>query len=431
MGLGRALIITFAFTLLEHWVEEGPLGRKLQSAVYELLHSRMPVEREAALPIVLVDISDLPAVGAAGTALRFTPRPELQAMIERLASARKIKTNSPVAIGVDIDLSPETNGFIAPGSIQLFNLCLGLSSNSPPLPVVLGVHRMASYGPRAWLARESYGKLAAAISREGGPVAERMPVEFQFGQKEKLPGFAWSLAEAYKGAGHQTPSRLWWRWLTDQSEKRQPIEELSEIQADEFHVNYSRHQEIATNIISYTNLLSPAADLGALAERLQDKIVIIGDASVSTFNDTGFLPGHGKNVPGVFIHASAIETLLHSPLRLPKFGVGLAFNLVLTTFTFCLITWASLRRSKRGPVSTLPLSSTMAILSALLYALLALLLARYGLLMLNVLAVCAAIPIHFLIDVFVEANRWKAMTRVAKPGELLEVMTTPETEDNE
>ena len=180
------------------------VGREFRLTGYRLIQHRLSSTLSEPLPVTVVDISDLEPELVPGTNSKVTPRPELQRMLGLIGD------QGPSTIAIDIDFSPDENGWIDPvHDPQFFEACLNLkSSGDRYIPVYLGVNRAEVLGPESWLGNERYEPLAASmiIPRD----ARKMITELQVpGSPKPLLSLATRLADAYRG---QRSTPFWARW---------------------------------------------------------------------------------------------------------------------------------------------------------------------------------------------------------------------------
>jgi CHASE2 domain-containing sensor protein len=83
-----------------------------------------------------------------------------------------------------------------------------------------------------------------------------------------------------------------------------------EFSVSEFLIDYAPlEQLIAQRVIA-----DRAADVARQADRIAGRIVLVGRAAPGRTTDQFNVPGRGMPVPGIFLHASAVYTLLQAPL---------------------------------------------------------------------------------------------------------------------
>ena len=151
----KGLFFIALVLIIETGVEWTTFGKQLKLMSYNLLQLQLSSDR---VPITIVDISDLePQVfNLEGRSGKATPRDSLRQMIEAIAD------QEPRAIGVDIDFSPDDDGYIHPRDPEFFQYCLDVSKRKG-VPVFLGIRRTISRPPSEWLGSEKYRGLAANI----------------------------------------------------------------------------------------------------------------------------------------------------------------------------------------------------------------------------------------------------------------------------
>jgi CHASE2 domain-containing sensor protein len=292
---------------VKHVIEHFPLGEQMKMMGYNFLQARLSSESP---PVTIVDITNLPpkTVDIDGEKVTATPRESLQQMIEAIAE------HHPEAIGVDIDFSPDEGRYILPTDPEFFRFCLDLQDKKD-VPVFLGVNRTIA-GPAAeWLGSREFEPLAANIlvPRE----SKRMLSVLQVGDgklKRYRPSRSMSalLADAY-GEGEISAVGQWIHQLLIHFNllKKFSNEELrSDLSIKDFLVDYSSLASLESERIKYPDDFKVSLN----RKTFEDKIVLIGDATLGEAADTFVIPGRNEPVPGIFLHASAAYTLIKAPL---------------------------------------------------------------------------------------------------------------------
>ena len=311
------------------------MGQEFQLTSYKLIQHRLSSAPSKPLPVTIVDVSDLEPKLVPGTDSKATPRRELQQMLEAIAA------QNPSAIAIDIDFSPDENGWIDPvHDPQFFESCLTLKSPSDRhIPVYLGVNRAQLLGPQFWLGDERYEPLAASmiIPRD----ARKMITELQVaGSPEPLLSLATRLADAYRrqqsvpswARSGQSLGLLQSVWRSD----------LHGIRVNEFVIDYSPRLLLQKETIRYRQLQTLDSDQAR--ERFWHKMVIVGAAELDKTTDVFSVMDQAT--PGTIIIASAAYTLVQStPLyELTTFG-NVLITLALSAAVFLLIGGLCLDRS--------------------------------------------------------------------------------------
>ncbi|HEV7373964.1 MAG TPA: CHASE2 domain-containing protein [Pyrinomonadaceae bacterium] len=293
----HGLLVTVCLVLLKIYIEHLPIGHKLELLAGELLQDQLSAVDEDKLPVVVVDISKMRG-GKAGEA---TPRDQLKALTEAIAREH------PRAIAIDIDFSPDGQGWIVDDDDQFFDHCLWLKKMRG-VPIFLGVHRTMAEPAYVWLGAEEYQGLAVALIAY--PDTTRLPLWMQVKGETRLPTLSTALAEAYRGGRLPEPPKLI-RWAIETRTERHADTDYSSgpqlIMANAL-VNYSKLEAIK---LSTLPIISPEsiAESGRL---FKDKMVIIGDVDKAT--ERYNVIGREETVPGVYLHACAAYTLVKEPL---------------------------------------------------------------------------------------------------------------------
>jgi len=305
------LIIIALVIFLKVRAEETTTGQWLRLATYDLLQQQLAAGGTAAPAVTVLDLSALPGPES-GEAV--TPRPALQRLVDAVARHR------PRAIGVDIDFSlpgerekPSTQDraslttafssgawacrFTSASSGARQGRRIGGWETSAtgdwPQPIAVAKER-----------RPSEGELPATTSGDGGETggAEQgvrsVPLWIR---AEEAGATCPSLAAALAGRrpeGEGAAPGL--RWLV---EGYADLEVKGAFASRDVLVDYSDLDRLETGAVH-------DLDLGALRDRgdaFTGKVVLLGDLSGG---DNLVVPARRRPVPGVLVHACAVETLL-------------------------------------------------------------------------------------------------------------------------
>ncbi len=294
------LAITASLVLLQVVVGHREFGKQLEQMTYSMLQVRMLSSSGwRDLPVTVVDISGLTPVPiqSAGKTELATPRGPLLDLVEAVAQQR------PRAIGIDLDFSPTTHGYVTPSDHGFLESLLKIRGQGTP--VYVGIYDSVVLCPKRWLGEEQFQPLAAYISvpkPEGREPSRRM-VEWVWpaGVSERCDSLAYALVHT-----EQAPIPRLWRWgVRRADEKKKP-----KFSASDFLVDYGPLESLMSQRL-------PADNAGALINqrsRIAGKIVLLGRASPGQSTDQFNIPGRGMPVPGVYLHATAAYTLLEAPL---------------------------------------------------------------------------------------------------------------------
>jgi hypothetical protein len=299
-------------------VEQTVFGKQLQLMSYNLLQLQLSSEH---IPVTIVDISDLEPqdFSLEGRTGRATPREPLREMIAAIAEQQ------PMAIGVDIDFSPDENGFVHPHDPDFFQFCLDIQEETG-IPVFLGIVRTVGGSPASWLGNEKYQGLAAniIIPRDSRrmvhliTMSEELPPGGVLNQSMPSRAMSLALAAAYGREARETSG--WLRrihafsigWLT----RLAAIEKVSErrlgpgLAVEDFLVDFSPLESIEPLRTINPTILRDASQ----RKRFEGKVVLLGDATLGKATDTFLVPGRQDPYPGIFLHASAAYTVIKAPL---------------------------------------------------------------------------------------------------------------------
>lgn len=336
-ALGSALVAALLIGV-QSCVEHTDAGEQLELATYAWLQHRL--KSNTSPPIVVVDISRIrpESITGAQNGEEATPRGKLLELLTDLTA------HAPLAIGVDIDFSPELEGRvpITPDDFTFFEDCLRLNRDRK-VPIYLGVQRTLSLPRESWLGRPAYQDLAAGI------LAPKKHLEMMVGCVERNGdtcqnhSLAARLAKQLNDAGFgpgasggSPPSRLLER-ITDHR--------LTDgFYAGLFPVDYGELHELTSKAHTM-----PSSEIREHGEFVRGKVVLLGDATPEHGADTFVVPGESEPITGVYVHASAVYTLALAPLytfRSPWL-IDAALALMLIAI-LSAVQWA-FRRSSREP----------------------------------------------------------------------------------
>jgi hypothetical protein len=401
---------------------------------YEWLHRGLAANPATPdLPLVIVDISKLQPVRDRETGVdggpAYTPRPALQQILEQVMSCGRPGGGGAVAIGFDLDFSPETNGYvIAPRqTYPFFDACL--RATQAGLPVYLGVRRLETFGPRAWLGGEEYAPLAVDISRPHSPVL-RMPYEYEFGADERpLPTLSRALASAYLTNPRvrlQSPPG-WLAWAAHPVTEISPLADIKTFRVSSYLVDFSLRRQVAAGAIDYLELTNAQPE--ALAARVSGKMVLIGDAASSHSQDTVSIPTEAEPIPGLFVHACGALTLAQSQIWELDHVLGVALTVALAFASIILIHATCNRFCDYGDVSPVAMNVLLTFgLTALLLGI-TWSLARFSRVMwLDAFAICLILLVHCMTEVFLASVNWYWL-RTHRSNRLAALVVRRESED--
>ncbi len=358
-----ALFVTLSFAFCNWGLEFTPIGRWLEFEAYDLLRAALPAFEREPLPIVVVDISELPS---------YVDRPTSRQMLQQLLE--KIADGEPAAIGIDIDFSPFANKRPSREDGEFFEFCTDIAQGkrpdgrqATPVPVVLGIDRMCFRSPEFWLGYRQYKGLAATISvrpkdtrriprwitgavygppeprpssKEGegshGSAVKGEKAEAHVGTR-RLPSMSEALAEAY---AHKLPAPNHFAWLLETMPADPANEhglqvggEEEEIDAPSLEgfryglslVNYSKLEELRREKI----VVNMQQGKPVICGNFKGKMVLLGDAELS---DIFTIPGPVEPIRGVFLHACGAYTFTRQPLYVFRPVVRTMLDIVLSLF---------------------------------------------------------------------------------------------------
>jgi len=298
-------------------VDQTQIAKDLELTGYALLQRQLSSDR---VPIYIVDISDLEVASfnIDGQTGKATPREPLRKIIEAVAAWK------PRAIGVDIDFSPDQNGYITPRDPEFFQSILDLRRKQN-MPIFLGIKRSEALRPAVWLGSEDYKALAASITiPKQDP--RKMPRWIPLSEHSECePPMSTIRADEHSKCGRTMSAGLadtfredhckfakwmlqgpWIKFIEHISERKLPG-----VEVPEFLVDYSPLDSLMGKQRLQTIKPVVIQDQG---RQLRSKVVLIGDGTLGKASDTFVIPGRPQPVPGIYLHASAAYTLAMAPL---------------------------------------------------------------------------------------------------------------------
>jgi CHASE2 domain-containing sensor protein len=290
-----SVILTIAILSLKWGFEHTEFGDDLRILAHKYLLQRLvSTQRASAAPIAIVDISDLEA----DCSNKATSREKLLKLINAIAKQR------PLAIGVDIDFSPNQQGYWTPDDPNFFQSCLDITSDKDnPVPVVLGIERAQEYEPIHWLGAIRYKDLAASIYL---PQKDTRKLWSWIKPKDHvIPTMAAALAQKISPATEDIPKGL--GWAVHQFDER---DLGGGYLVNEYIVDYSPLDSIEDRRLQTFQ----SEGIDAQPQLLNEKIVIIGNATLGKATDTFPVPVRQAPVPGIYLHACGAYTLATSHL---------------------------------------------------------------------------------------------------------------------
>jgi hypothetical protein len=268
----------------------------------------------------------------------ITNRVALRQLLQELAKV------SPPAIGIDVDFSPDDNGYVSPlEDPNFFAFCRCLAGpDGVRVPVFLGVGRQALSPSFRWLGEHKYWDLAAGImmpaytslvpqsvrhSRDESRAPERAADQPQYHESAsqcedkrtvaveperefELPSLSFALASA---ADQRVPKWLQWHFAgTERSkEKGVPGAEdytVSEVWLDNNLVSLARQRTVPAGNPDATPMLS-----SFVLKQARHKVVLIGDSNVGSEDVFSVIETKEPQAAGMYVHAAAVQTLLDKP----------------------------------------------------------------------------------------------------------------------
>ncbi len=348
----RALLHVYPTPLLavvlifvqSHWIEKSQYGEQLDEAGARLLQVRLRNPGGGRVdPVRIVDISSMapssPASVTEGASI--TDRDELKKYLGLVALA------GPTAIGIDVIFDPSPDGIVSRKDRDFLDYCLKLTGPRGPIPVRVGIYSTRALGPDRWLGDRRFGELWASILVPSeGPKLPTTSMIKHFAVKVGTgtvgaDSLSYSLfkvvrnkatdvcADACAAAGVSRRKfgvclHCHGPWLFADS---QPIE-TKVVQANWFLIDFGRLQEMIDRRIPAKNIASHLPDRDTNCDSnsnkdpnpkcdLVNKVVMIGRATPGQAFDSFVTTASSLSndpIPGVYLHAAAVETLMEAPL---------------------------------------------------------------------------------------------------------------------
>jgi hypothetical protein len=322
------MIVTVLLMLGIKYLEHTDFGQKFETITFEYLQRLLPSFSEE-MPSVVVDMSKIP-----GSKDQPTSREVLRQTLTAIVAQK------PAAVGVDVDFSPDVNGWIVDDDPKFFDFCLNLQQTSG-VSIYLGVYRTIGEKSDTWLGSSKYKDLAAALRAEDD--TKRLPRWLQAKDSdERLPMMSAALVKSYHPV-HTGPARSLSRTVEIFTNDSNGIERKGE---DKMLfgfalVNYSRLQQIRHE----TQLTIMPNSIAESGQRFERKIVILGDAAEA--EDHFNVPGHDEPVEGVYVLACAAYSLAVEPLYELNNGARLALDLAISILIMLRVEWLRSRYVKK------------------------------------------------------------------------------------
>jgi CHASE2 domain len=329
-----ALLFCVLMAAVATWFDHTSVGEEFSTFAYRVLQGRLTDSKEPK-DVTVVDISGLPPDQDS----QITPRGPLLTLIQEIAR------HNPKVIGVDIDFSPELiNGrlkFIdAEDPKTFFPSCQNLK---PPVHVYLGIYRTQHLSPDLWLGLPQYQPLAAALlvprtlKRSIWSLSEAKP---DSGEGPASPPRARTMNAALAASfGHLGEKESGWQQFRQHFFDLVLREQVADLHFNAFYINYSARKSLVERAIKlekddFSDQSSSLKDLmRRRREDLEGKVVLIGDLTKAEQEDVFQDPAKEEPIPGVLVHASAVNTLISSPLyAFPvqnQFGLDLIFSFLI------------------------------------------------------------------------------------------------------
>ena len=361
VGIG----VTFLIILVSQFLEASRFGEWLQGASYDFiqfkLRNKVPPKE---LPVVVVNIGELPGQKSGVEDGKPTPRQNLGEMLDALYEA------NAAAVAIYIDFSPDRGAAISPQDQKFLKKCADFQRTR--MPVFVGVRRRLDYPAAEWFEDEGFSSMAVNLAiPKGRPMLEsgaHDADESPTGVRQ-MPNAITLLSHRARGASRPPEPANGYASLRSLSSALAdsevtsnttpkvklhtplysadevffiPVEGGDEWKVEMFFVNFGALESIKENTIGAVD----GASILAHKSLFNKKLVILGDAGMDQA-DKHSVPDRHVAVPGVYIHASAVWTLTRNPIyNLTRVG-HVATDLF---FAVCLLVGVLKSEKKSGEV---------------------------------------------------------------------------------
>jgi CHASE2 domain-containing sensor protein len=307
------LLVTLLLVTGKMLLEKTVIGHRAEALTFEFLQGQLsPFNRKERLPVLVVDISQIPG----GKAGEITPRKPLAEIIEAIADQQ------PRAIAIDIDFSPDRQGWRTDNDPDFFDHCLKIREEKG-VPIFLGVNRTSRAPTDTWLGVPKYKELAVTIAARDNTTRMYRWIQAK-GNPERLRALSAALAESHPQTLPKPPQWLAWAIRTT-NEDAEPLDHSETGFAfSDMLVNYSKLEAIRKGTISTITSQSVREE----GTRFTKRLVILGDAE--EFTDAFCVTGRERPIAGVYLHACAAYTVVTEPLYEFKETVRLALDIILS-----------------------------------------------------------------------------------------------------
>lgn len=305
-GIGKSLLtgllVTFLLLFAKWLAEHTALCQSIQEASYSWLQSNLsPPKTLNDLGIVILDIRKLEytPVEVQGETFPLTPRKPLMELIETVVAQK------PAAVGVDIDFSPNKFGYSDLDDPKYFRRLMEISEQTK-VPIFLGINRSQNKRSDLWLGSPEFKSLAANID---SPENNRKMFAWT-GTDSAEQGLTMCMAlkNAVRPAENIPSQPL--SWFVSQVSQGHTKRGLA---AGEFLVDFSPIEALRDRKLT---TIDPKVVKDQGRQLLVGKIVLIGDGDLYEPRDNVIVPllTERTAVPGIYLHACAVYTLIKAPL---------------------------------------------------------------------------------------------------------------------
>lgn len=291
--------------------QEAGLAKIIRNGAYQYLQEKLPWQKTSKIQIV--DISNIKQDGEG-----VTSRNTLQKLLDNLISDKR---HLPLAIGFDIDFSPEKDQ-LAPGDLAFFQECLNTYDKG--VKVFLGVHRTLGGSAKLALGSSYFAPLVSTllVPRDAQHFVSQLGTEDSGGAQSMVTKLA-SVLQFHEERDHKPSDgptdRFSLRGLAQLFSFCKTASEDSETSSmlRESLMNYGRSHDRA-DVQTRFSVIRPKDDLSFREEdyeAIDRAIVLVGDVQDPQASDVFADPVlNGATIPGVVLQAIGVYSSAIAPL---------------------------------------------------------------------------------------------------------------------
>lgn len=314
------VLITILLVSAKIAVEHTYLGHRIELLAYEFLHRRLSsFDPSAPLPVVVLDISKLSG-GKDGTT---TSRQQLQTMIDALLETE------PRGIAIDHNFSPDRKSGLWRSKDDPDFLDHLRAKTTSDIPIYVGVisENVAPGEPDLWLGSKEFRELATYMDINDEDTT-KVPLWVRCGS-EKVYSISGRLAQSMPHTPQ--PPRLLRPIFRDLAQEEQECGE--QCRCAYTLVNYAKLEAMQAQSLP----IITADAIKNAEDKFHERFVLLGDGKLTRAQDPFVVVGRTTPVTGVFLHATALYTLVSEPLYLFTESARVAIDLLLAILILSLV----------------------------------------------------------------------------------------------